>query len=107
MAKRPFIDGGVALGGIGLTATDIDCSKGRYFSLECPAGNIILTVKNLPFGQCASVNVKQDATGGRTITWSSGGTTQSQTVGSPVAGNLQPAAGAAAFTNFQLQGSAQ
>lgn len=104
MSKRGTINGAKALGTAATGA--IDCSSARYFSITCPAGNIALNVSYLPPGEYATVDVTQDGTGSRTITWSSGGTPALQTVGAPVAGDLQPATGANTITSFTLVGSA-
>lgn len=98
--------------GVAATATPaaagtvtLDCAAYNYFPIQLPAGNITVKTQNLRPGATATVYFIQDATGGRTVTWGSGGTALDQTVSAPVVGDLQPAAGAAAETAIILQGS--
>ena len=54
-------------------ATTLDISSGNFFNLTL-TGNTTFTYTNAPSGRMVSftIAVKQDATGGRTITWPSG-----------------------------------
>lgn len=54
-------------------ATTLDISSGNFFNLTL-TGNTTFTYTNAPTGRMVSftIAVKQDATGGRTITWPSG-----------------------------------
>jgi len=50
------------------TAT-LDLSKGNIHKITMPAGNITIAVSNETVGQCFLVEITQDATGSRTVTW--------------------------------------
>jgi hypothetical protein len=54
-------------------ATTIDLSSGNFFNLTL-TGNVTFTYSNVPSGRMVAFTIvaKQDATGGRTITWPSG-----------------------------------
>lgn len=54
-------------------ATTLDISSGNFFNLTL-TGNITFTFSNAPSSRMVSFTIvaKQDATGGRTITWPSG-----------------------------------
>lgn len=66
----------------GSTAT-LDFSKGNIHRITMPAGNVTIAFSNTTTGQCCLVDVIQDATGGRTVTWPTikwaGGTTPTLT----------------------------
>lgn len=50
------------------TAT-LDLSKGNVHFITMPAGNITIALSNATIGQIFLVNVTQDGTGSRTVTW--------------------------------------
>jgi hypothetical protein len=54
-------------------ATTLDLSSGNFFNLTL-TGNVTFTYSNVPTGRMVAFTIvaKQDATGGRTITWPSG-----------------------------------
>jgi hypothetical protein len=52
----------------GGTAT-LDCSKGNTHRITMPAGNITIALSNTTAGQPIWVDIIQDATGSRTVTW--------------------------------------
>jgi hypothetical protein len=54
-------------------ATTLDLSSGNFFNLTL-TGNVTFTYSNVPVGRMVSFTIaaKQDATGGRTITWPTG-----------------------------------
>jgi hypothetical protein len=54
-------------------ATTLDLSSGNFFNLTL-TGNVTFTYSNVPVGRMVAFTIvaKQDATGGRTITWPSG-----------------------------------
>lgn len=47
----------------------LDLALGNYHRILMPAGNITVGLSNQNLGQLFSVDVVQDATGGRTVTW--------------------------------------
>lgn len=50
------------------TAT-LDLTTGNIHKITMPAGNITIAVSNETVGQCFLVEITQDATGSRTVTW--------------------------------------
>ena len=51
-------------------ATDtLDVSTGNIFKITMPAGNITIAISNEAVGQCFMIELTQDATGSRTVTW--------------------------------------
>lgn len=48
---------------------DLDVSVGNIHHVTMPAGNITLTVSNETVGQCFIVEILQDGTGSRIVTW--------------------------------------
>lgn len=90
-----------AIGGGGTWAVTLDYSKASAFKMVSPAANGVITVQNLKPGQLGRFKIAQDGVGGRTVTYAAAAPgTPVQTVSAPVAGDLQPAAGAAAVTSF-------
>jgi hypothetical protein len=53
------------------TAT-LDCSTANQHRITMPAGNITIALSNDKAGQVLTLDIKQDATGSRTVTWFSG-----------------------------------
>jgi len=52
----------------GGTAT-LDVSQSNIHSITMPAGNITIAISNETVGQCFLVEITQDGTGGRLVTW--------------------------------------
>lgn len=50
------------------TAT-LDVSVGNIHSITMPAGNITIAISNETAGQCFMIEITQDGTGSRTVTW--------------------------------------
>jgi len=54
--------------GAGTTCT-LDLSNANVHVIQMPAGNITIALSNVSVGQIFSIEIIQDATGGRTVTW--------------------------------------
>jgi hypothetical protein len=58
---------------IAITETElvagVDCSRGKVFTLMLTANRAVGNFTGLTCGQPVALRVKQDATGGRTLTW--------------------------------------
>jgi len=70
---KPTIDGSVIgfatyTPGVGATAT-LDCAADNRHSITMPAGNITIALSNITVGQIIIVEITQDGTGSRTVTW--------------------------------------
>jgi hypothetical protein len=51
------------------TTQALDLSLANIFAVQMPAGNITLSISNPTVGQCFLVEIVQDGTGSRTVTW--------------------------------------
>jgi len=54
--------------GAGTTCT-LDLSDANVHVIQMPAGNITIALSNVSVGQIFSIEIIQDSTGGRTVTW--------------------------------------
>lgn len=53
---------------VGGTAT-LDCSLSNIHKITMPAGNITIALSNVTTGQVIKIDITQDGTGSRTVTW--------------------------------------
>lgn len=54
--------------GVAGTAT-LDCSLSNIHKITMPAGNITIALSNVTTGQVIKIDITQDGTGSRTVTW--------------------------------------